>query len=265
MTPVDPLSDQLARLIESRDVEAAKSLSLRMNPASVGLVLQDMAANDRPSVRLLVLDIAGQVPSEGASRAILGRLQDTNLTVRSTANSLIRQCTQKSVVPDLLVAMAWDLESSVKGAIARQVGIAGDASDLPRLREEHIRARDPQFRTDLAAAMARLGAEASRAGIVERLSQPDIAGRLSALRDIVYVNDPHLASNFEPLLADRRNALALPFPDTPPLRVCDITANSMKMLGAPLSFSAHPLERSSDAELQEAIQTVRSMQPERAR
>src|SRR4051812_19198675 len=75
--------DQLARQIENRNTEGAKALARSMPPGDSGEVLRKMAENEKASVRMLVLELAGENPSEGASRAVLSRLQDSNLTVGS--------------------------------------------------------------------------------------------------------------------------------------------------------------------------------------
>jgi len=262
MTPDNNLKSELAQTIAGRNVDTAKALAHRMPPGDAGAVLQDMAANQRSSIRLLVLDIASEVPSEGASRAILSRLQDADLTVRAVANSLIGSCGQKSIVPDLFAAMDQNEDLLAKGAMARQIGTIGDSGDLPRLRERYNKARDPQLRDDLAAAMARLGDERSRNVVVRRLSDSEVDARVKALHDIEYIGDPRLARHFRPVLEDQREAIAISPPHDPRVsaRVCDVAAGSLTALGVPLSFRALPLRRLSEPEIQEALQRVMSLE-----
>src|SRR5215469_2144961 len=89
MNPDHSLRSQLSHLIQARRSEEAKALARTMNPGDVGVVLQEIAGTPKPAVQLLVLDIASEIPSVGSCRAVLGRLQDSNLTIRSVANSLI--------------------------------------------------------------------------------------------------------------------------------------------------------------------------------
>jgi HEAT repeat protein len=256
------LRSQLAQLIGARDAEQAKALARRMNPGDVGVVLQEMAGTPRTPVQLLVLDIASGIPSEGACRAVLGRLQDSNLTIRAVANSLIGSCNQRTVVPDLLHAMDESQDSLVQAAIARQIGISGDATVIPELQARYTKTRDQSLRDNLTAAMARLGDENSRKSVIRRLTDPDLDTRIRTLHEIEYIGDPRLARFFRPVLEDRRDAIAISPPHDPRVmaRLCDVAAGSMTALGLPLPYRALPLRRLSEAEIQQALAVVRSLE-----
>jgi len=262
MTPEDSLKFQLSTQIASANTDAAKGLARRMPPGTVGSVLETLSIHDKAAVRILVLEIAAEIASDGACRAILGRLQDANLTVRSLANSLIGGCGQKTVVPHLFQALDQDLDVRVKGELARRIGIIGDPGDVPLLLDRYKRAREPKLRDALAAAMARLGDFAARGEIVRRLADPDVGARVAALRDIEYVGDRGLAVHLRTVLDDRRDALVMSLPHDPLVmaRVCDLTVRSLTVLGWPLSFRVHPLRRFSEVELAEASSIVAAMQ-----
>jgi hypothetical protein len=261
MNPEDSLKSQIAM----GNPQGAKILAHSMSPDSAGSVLQELADHGKPSVRLLVLDIAAEVRSEGACRAILSRLLDANLTVRSVANSLTGCCTQKNVAPDLFAVLDQDIDLRVKGVVARQIGIVGGVGDLPRLRRFYKKTRERKLRDDIAAAMARLGDSQSRAVIVQPLTAPGVDARVAALHDIEYIGDAQLASHFRPVMDDRREAMVVSLPHSPRViaRVCDIAVGSLKALGLPLSFRALPLRRFSQAEVEEALRLIASIPPSR--
>ena len=170
MSPNDPLGIQLANYIAARDTEAAKSLAHRMPPSQVGGVLEAMAANDRLPVRLLVLELAREIPSVGATRALISRLSDRDLTVRSVAGSSIGHARDKSAVPDLLQALDQDLAGPVKGAIARRIGVLGGDMDIPSLRKFYAKSTDGSYRRDLSVALAKLGDSSHRSQLIQRLT-----------------------------------------------------------------------------------------------
>ncbi len=248
----------LSRQIETRNPDSAKTAARGMSAGDVGDVLQEMAGHEKPSVRMLVLELASEYPSEGASRAILSRLQDPNLTVRSIANSQIGRIAQKSLVPELFKAMEQDLDSAVKGALARQIGLIGDASDVPRLQQHYRTTQDPILRNDLSLAMARLGDPEHRQELRNRLTNPDLAVRIAVLRDIPYAGDSQLARYFRPVLEDRRDAVAISLPHDPVVaaRVCDLAIQAMAALGINFSFPTSPMRRFTEAEIQEALHIV---------
>jgi len=261
MNPDHSLRSQLSHLIQARRSEEAKALARTMNPGDVGVVLQEIAGTPKPAVQLLVLDIASEIPSVGSCRAVLGRLQDSNLTIRSVANSLIGFCNQRAVIPDLFQAMDESHDTQVQGAIARQIGISGDATAQPQLQEHYDNTPDEGLRNSITVAMARLGNEDSRRRVIQRLTDPTVDARIQGLHDIEYIGEPKLARYFSPVLEDRRDAIAISPPHDPRVmaRVCDVAAGSMTALGLPLPYRALPLRRLSDSEIQQALELVRSL------
>ncbi len=216
-------------------------LARELPAPAIGDVLKDTAGNEKASVRMLVLELASEYPSEGASIAILSRLQDQNLTVRSIANSLLGGIAQKNLVPKMFKAMGQDLDPVVKGALARQIGMIGDAGDLPQLRAQYRLTTEPGLRTDLALAMARLGDENSRKALIQQLAALDATGRVNALRDIPYVGDSRLARYFAG-------------------RICDLAIQALAALGLKFSFDTLPMRRFTDPEIEEATQIVTSLE-----
>jgi HEAT repeat protein len=262
VNPESSAKSQLSRQIESRNAEQAKAWAHRMPVGDSGDVLQQMAGHDSTPVRLVVLEVAAENSSEGASRAILSRLQDPNPTVRSVAGSLIATIAQKTLVPELFKAMELDLDARVKGALARQVGMIGDATDLPRLRLLYRNTADPVFRHDISLAMARLRDDNHRQELIQRLSAPAETDREAALRDIPYVGDKRLARYFRPVLEDRRDVVVISLPHTPlkTARVCDVAIQTLAALGVNLSFPTSPTRRFTDLEIQEALQIVAALE-----
>jgi len=262
MNPEDSAKSRLTRQIEIGNKEGAKAMAAGMPPEETGDVLDKTAASDKASARMLVLELASEHASEGASRAILSRLQDPNLTVRSIANSLIARIAQKSLVPDMFKALEQNPDLVVKAALARQIGMVGDAGDLPRLRVLYRDTLDPGLRNDLALAMARLGDDHYRQEVIRRLTAPDEAARVAALRDIPYVGDRRLARYFRPVLEDRRDAVVISLPHDPVVaaRVCDVAIQTLAALGVKFSFAAFPTRRFSEAEIQEALRIVTALE-----
>lgn len=256
------LRSQLSQLIEARKTDDAKALAHQMNPEEVGVVLQEIVGSPKPTVQLLGLDIASEISSDGSCRAVLSRLQDSNLTIRSVANSLIGSCNQRAVVPDLLHAFDESHDAQVQGAVARQIGISGDASVLPQLQERYDKTLDESVSDNITVAMARLGDESSRTRVIRRLTDTEVNARIQGLHDIEYIGDPKLARYFGPVLEDRRDAIAISPPHDPRVmaRVCDVAAGSMTALRLPLPYRALPLRRLSDSELEQALVLVRSLE-----
>jgi len=262
MQPENAQENELSRQIAIGNREGAKALARSLPPASVGNVLRNMAGAEKASSRTLVLELASDHPSEGASRAILSRLQDPNLTVRSMAGNLIARIAQKNLVPEMFEIMDRDVAPAVKGGLARQIGMIGDSSALPRLRMQYRTVQDPGLQNDLALAMARLGDEHHRQELIHRLNAPDATARVAALRDIPYVGEPRLARYFRPVLEDRRDAVAISLPHEPVVaaRVCDIAIQTLAALGLHLSFATSPMRRFADEEIQETLGIVTTLE-----
>ena len=200
MNPENPYKLQLAQLIRARSTEQAKSLARQMNADDVGAVLQEVITNSSAGVQLVALDIASEIPSEGACRAVLGRIGGQDLTIRSVASSLLGTCRQKAVIPDLFATFDQSQDTNLQSAIARQIGSCADDSTIPQLRQRHRRTAEADVRASITAAMARLGDKASRTDIVQKLSSPEVETRVVALHDIEYIGDPKLAAHFARVL-----------------------------------------------------------------
>lgn len=263
VNPANPMEAQLASQIATRNSEGAKLLAGRMPPEDVGRVLGETASNPKESVRLLTLELASEHPSAGASRAILGRLSDSDPTVRSVAGSLIGRILQRPMVPELIKAMKLGLPLDIKGALARQVGFIGGSDAIPPLNDLYRATREPEFRRDLSVAMARLGDAEHKSEAMRRLSDPDAGARVQALRDIEYIGDKSLVRGFGEVLQDRRDVLDITPPHEFPVvwvRVCDVAIQSMAILGIPLSFGGLTLHRWDEMQLAEALNAIKVMQ-----
>jgi HEAT repeat protein len=262
MNPQNSARDQLVRQIGISNAEGAKALAGSMSANDVGKALEETAGNQKASARILVLELASDYPSEGASRAILSRLHDPDLTVRSIANSQLARIAQKPLVPEMFHSMEEDLSPAVKGALARQIGLIGDGGDIPRLRKRYQATQDPVLRNDLSLAMARLGDDSAGQQLVRQLSDPAAEVRLDALRDIPYVGDPGLARYFRSVLEDRRDVLVISSPQEPKVtgRVCDFAIQALGAIGIRFSFPSAPVRRFTDAEIEQALQIVTSLE-----
>ncbi|MBC7926197.1 MAG: HEAT repeat domain-containing protein [Bryobacteraceae bacterium] len=254
--------NDLSRQIASGLTEPAKALARTMPTSDVGEVLQQQAGHEKASARLLVLELASLMHSEGASRAILSRLTDANLTVRSIANSLIATIAQPSLVEELLKALEQNDDLVIKGALAKQIGMIGNPSPLPQLRALHRTTREAGLRHDLSIAMARLGDEQHRQELIQRLGAPTETARMAAIDDVLYTGDATLVRYFRPLLEDRRDAVAISLPHDPVVaaRVCDLAIRAMAALNIRLSFSTAPLRRFDEMEIQEALQIMTALE-----
>jgi hypothetical protein len=258
MNSANPSKINLARQISIPNREAAELAAHNMPVEDVGEVLNAEAGDDKASARIEVLDLASKYPSEGASRAILSRLSDSNLTVQSVANSLIAAIAQKSLVPEILRTLQLNLALVVKGALARQVGMIGGAADIPPLHAMYAVALDTGFRHDLSLAMARLGDDSSRNDLISRLAAQEAQVRLAALQDTLYVGDRRLSRYFRPAIEDRRDVTVISLPHDPMVwaRVCDVAIQTLAGLGTQLSFNTVPTRRFSEAEIQEALRSI---------
>lgn len=75
---------ELIRLILDGRKSEAGALARSLGPAA-GNSLLEVSSNGKASVRMLALELAGANPSPGSCRTILGRLSDSNGTIRGVA------------------------------------------------------------------------------------------------------------------------------------------------------------------------------------
>jgi HEAT repeat protein len=243
----------LAQQITAQQVSGARAAAERMG-AAAGPVLAALAKDPKSSVRLLVLELAPLAPSFDSSRAVIGLLDDPNTTVRAVAKGDLAVCFQKEAVPELLRALEKKPDAELTAAIIRQVGIAGDKSNIGIL-QRYASSSDPQVSHTAMIAMARLGDSAQRARIIADLTSMDMQVRVQALRDCQYVGDKSLAKHFVPILDDSRDFMVTTPPHIEPMvvvRVCDIAVQTMAYMGFQFSFPAQFLARRTAAELAEA-------------
>ena len=262
MNQGDSAKSSLSRQIELGNSEAAKSLARTISADEVGAVLQQHEGSKRASVRILVLELAAEIPSEKGSRIILGHLQDGNLTVRSIANSLVGVIAQKSLIPELFKSMEASDDFVMKGALARQIGRIGDASNLPPLREYYRTVQHPGLHHDLEVAMVRLGDEPLTLQLIQRLVSLDLSARMIAIDDVLYVGDLRFARYFPSLVQDRRDAVVISLPHDPVVaaRICDLAIQALVALGVKVSYPTRPSRRFSEREIEEMRRILDAMQ-----
>lgn len=262
MNANDKLKAELRSQIVIKQVADATATARQLGSES-GEVLAELANHQKSSVRLAVLDVAAEVPSAGASRAILSRLRDSNLNVAGTAHSLISCCTQQAVVPDLFEAMRQHSDPKIGATLALQIGVVGARQDINGLSRYGTSATDPQLAHDIGLALARLGDEGEREALIARLIDDDAQIRFQTLRDCEYVQDKTLAAHFGAVLEDERDVVNISHPNSAPefVRVCDIAVQVLYNLDYKLSFDAGFPDRWTLEQLQEAKAIVARLAP----
>ncbi len=244
-------------VLAGRKEEAAR-VARSLGPQA-GDALLEVSSSPKSSVRMLALELAADNPSRGSCRAVLGRLSDSNGTVRSVAGSLVRICSDHGNAPDLVKAIDQQQDVSIRNSLVAQLGIAGSQEDIPllqRLKE------DPQLANSAALALVQLGDANEREQLINRLSANDLQIRTGALRDVSTVGDRKLAAWFGPALADERDAVPISMPHASPAvyaRVCDFAVLVMTQLGYRFSFPVNFLERRPAEQIQEAARMVEAM------
>jgi hypothetical protein len=256
---------ELKQLILLERKEEAGKLAHSMGSAA-GEVFLESSLSNKGSVRLLVLELAAANPSIGSCRTVLGRLSDSNATIRSLAASLIPQCCQnRGTAPDLLRALQESPEPATRSAIVAQLGIAGGPEQVPLLRKL-LSDGDTDVTHAASLALVRLGDTVERQKLIRRLQDRDPQVRTNALRDCMTVRDPKLAAWFGPALDDVRDVVPISgmHAEVPVYaRVCDYAVMIVAQLGYRFSFSVEFLERRSPEQIREAKQIVDSLSQER--
>ena len=221
-------------ILAGRKDEAAKlSRSLGLQ---AGDVLLEASSSTKASVRMLALELAGDNPSPGSCRAVLGRLSDADASVRSFAGGLIRICRDHDNASDLVRAIDEQKDASLRNSLVTQLSIAGSQENIPLLRRL---IGDSEVSGSASLALVKLGDTDERRKLIGRLHDNDVQIRTGALRDCITVGDPKLAAWFGPALEDLRDAVPISRPDANPAeyaRVCDFAIMAMAQLGYHFSF-----------------------------
>jgi hypothetical protein len=244
-------------VLAGRKEEAAK-VARSLGPQA-GEALLEASSSPKSSVRMLALELAADNPSPGSCRTVLGRLSDSNVTVRSFAGGLVRICRDHDNALDLVKALDQQQDASIRNTLVAQLGIAGSPENVPLLRRL---SHDPQLANSASLALVQLGDSDARRQLIKRLSDDDIQTRTGALRDVLTVGDPKLAAWFGPALADVRDAVPISMPHASPAvyaRVCDFAVFIMAQLGYHFSFPVNFLERRSLEQIREAARMVEAM------
>jgi len=244
-------------VLAGRKEEAAR-VARSLGPQA-GDALLEASSSPRSSVRMLALELAADNPSPGSCRTVLGRLSDSNATVRSVAGSLVRICRDHDNAPDLVKALDQQQDASIRNSLVAQLGIAGSQENVPLLRRL---SHDPQLANSASLALVQLGDTDERRQLIKRLSDDDLQTRTGALRDVSTVGDPKLAAWLGPALADVRDAVPISMPHASPAvyaRVCDFAVMVMAQLGYHFSFPVNFLERRPLEQIQEAARIVEAM------
>jgi HEAT repeat protein len=244
-------------VLAGRKEEAAR-VARSLGPQA-GDALLEASSSPRSSVRMLALELAADHPSPGSCRTVLGRLSDSNATVRSVAGSLVRICRDHDNAPDLVKALDQQQDASIRNSVVAQLGIAGSHENVPLLRRL---SHDPQLANSASLALVQLGDTQERRRLIKRLSDDDLQTRTDALRDVSTVGDPKLAAWLGPALADVRDAVPISMPHVSPAvyaRVCDFAVMVMAQLGYHFSFPVNFLERRPLEQIQEAARMVEAM------
>jgi hypothetical protein len=131
----------------------------------------------------------------------------------------------------------------VREQLALILGKTNDPSNIPILGARRPMERDEHARHALGLAMARLGDPASKQEVRGHLLQTaNVAERVTALRDLPYVNDRGLLRDAVTLLGDERPGLNIG-PSHGPyfIRICDVVVIvAAEMLGDVFGFDTSP-------------------------
>ena len=249
---------ELKHLILTGRKQEATTLARSLGPQA-GDVLLEASSNNKASVRMLALELAAANPSPGSCRTILGRLSDSNATVRSVAGNLIGQCQDHDNARDVVDALEQQNEPSIRRALVSQLGVIGGPEHVPVLRELRL---EPAVSEVASLALVQLGDSAERRKLINRLQDPDPQVRTNALRDCMTVRDPKIAAWFGPALDDSRDVLPITGPHEGPMvyaRVCDFAVLVMAQLGYRFSFPVEFLERRPPEQIREARKVVDAM------
>jgi HEAT repeat protein len=194
------------------------------------------------------LDLAG---GASAKEGLLKALHDRTDTVRAAAARFLQDHFAAADVPALEGELSQSRDAFVREQIALLLGKV--SADAPFLRGSMAREPDEHARHAMSLALARLGDAGQLQELLQRLEQDQPAERVSALRDLPYVNDRRLLVYLVPLLDDTRPGLNVgPSHGHFMLRVCDVAVNiANEMLGGPFPW-VQPVKRYSAAQLLQA-------------
>jgi len=190
-------------------------------------------------VRELTVHCIGMAGGAGANQALLQALNDPIETVSAAAVRELAKHYAAADIPAMRKQMVGNSNEYVREQLALILGKTDDKSHVPVLEARQHEEPSEEARHAIVLALARLGEEASRAQIRERLLQlTDARLRVRALQDLPYVNDRGLLRDALPLLDDERLGLNVG-PSHGPywIRVCDVVVIVMdEMLQHPFSF-----------------------------
>jgi hypothetical protein len=227
--------------------------------ADAGPALLSLLDDPDSQVRQLALTCLDRAGGPSAKQGLLEALHDRTDTLRAAAARLLQGHFTAADVPVLQQELRNASDEYVREQIALLLGVLG--TDPPFLESQMAKEKDEHARHAMSLALARLGEPAARRAITGRLEQKDPLERVSALRDLPYVNDHRLLVHVVPLLDDTRPSLNVgPSHGRFMLRVCDVAVNiANQMLGGPFPW-AQPVKRYSPQELQQVKSVLASLQ-----
>jgi len=226
--------------------------------ADAGPELVPLLNDPDPQVRQLAVTCLDQAGGASAKEGLLKALHDRTDTVRAAAARFLKNHFGAADVPALERELSHSRDEFVREQIALLLGKV--SADAPFLQSTMATEPDEHARHAMSLALARLGDPGQRHELLQRLQQDQPAGRVSALRDLPYVNDRTLLPHLVPLLDDMRPGLNVG-PSHGPfmLRVCDVTVNvANEMLGGLFPW-VQPVKHYSAAELQQVKAVLAGM------
>jgi hypothetical protein len=162
-------------------------------------------------------------------------------------------------LPVLIGNVRRNADEYVREHVALIIGKIGNSASVGPLQQALQTEPEVHARHAISLALARLGDEPSRTALLARLHTDDIQERVSALQDLLYLEDQRLASEVLPLLDDMRDAKNVaPSHGSYWIRVCDVALNTLdELLGHPFPFPVSRAQRYTPEQLAQAKSIVR--------
>ncbi len=238
----------LATRVEAKDWRVVREMR-GASPDAVSAIARLARSADR-EVRVLALECLDEVGGAVARGAFLAALADRDEDVRDRAVRGLEHHAGGADVASLLAAVRSHADEFVRERLALTVGRVADRSAIPVLQETLAAGAPADVAAAVALALARLGAAASRARVLDRLEAPGVEARRAAIDDFVYVADAAEAARLGPLVDDTREARPVGRLAGYSLRVCDLAIDALGLVLGPgaLPFETNVFRRYSAEE-----------------
>src|SRR5262249_24911462 len=139
-----------------------------------------------------------------ARQGLQTALRDPVETVRGAAAALLRDHFTAEYIPAIQRELSASPDDNVRTQLALLLGMSGDPSTVPFLRERLEKEKDRHARRAALLALARLKDQDAQQQVIAGLQQDDAGVRVKTLESLLYVNDRQLVSKLQPALGDTR-------------------------------------------------------------